>query len=111
MSTEIFITVLGMALLHACWNALVKIGNDRFVTIALMAIFSDAISLTGVIFTGLPSLAALPWLLLSVFFHTGYCRFLSKAYEQALPSRDYLCFNYGDLYCLLCLMGRIVGPA
>ncbi|WP_261371881.1 hypothetical protein [Yersinia aldovae] len=39
MSTEIFITVLGMALLHACWNALVKIGNDRFVTIALMAIF------------------------------------------------------------------------
>ncbi|CNH44486.1 putative inner membrane protein [Yersinia aldovae] len=83
MSTEIFITVLGTALLHACWNALVKIGNDRFVTIVLMAIFSGAFSLTGVIFTGLPSLAALAWLLLSVFFHTGYCLFLSKAYEQA----------------------------
>ncbi|MFA3761313.1 DMT family transporter [Yersinia sp. 2544 StPb PI] len=83
MSSEIFLAVLGAALLHACWNALVKFGNDRFVAISLMAIFSGVISLFGIFFVALPSLSALPWLLLSVAFHTGYCLFLSKAYEQA----------------------------
>lgn len=39
MSTEIFIAVLGAALLHASWNALVKFGTDRLVAISLMAIF------------------------------------------------------------------------
>ncbi|ENO0609244.1 DMT family transporter [Yersinia enterocolitica] len=83
MSTEIFIAVLGAALLHASWNALVKFGTDRLVAISLMAIFSGVISLFGIFFVGLPSLNALPWLLLSVAFHSGYCLFLSKAYEQA----------------------------
>ncbi|ATM96074.1 putative inner membrane protein [Yersinia frederiksenii] len=83
MSSEIFLAVLGAALLHASWNALVKFGSNRFVAISLMAIFSGVISLIGVFFVGLPSLSALPWLLLSVVFHTGYCLFLSKAYEQA----------------------------
>ena len=83
MNSEIFLAVLGAALLHACWNALVKFGSDRFIAISLMAIFSGVISLFGVFFVGLPSLDALPWLLLSVAFHTGYCLFLSKAYEQA----------------------------
>lgn len=83
MSSEIFLAVLGAALLHASWNALVKFGSDRFVAISLMAIFSGVISLIGILFVGFPSLSALPWLLLSVAFHTGYCLFLSKAYEQA----------------------------
>lgn len=83
MSSEIFLAVLGAALLHASWNALVKFGSDRFVAISLMAIFSGIISLIGILFVGFPSLSALPWLLLSVAFHTGYCLFLSKAYEQA----------------------------
>ncbi|HHL2279694.1 hypothetical protein ACTWL3_16715 [Yersinia enterocolitica] len=60
MSTEIFIAVLGAALLHASWNALVKFGTDRLVAISLMAIFSGVISLFGIFFVGLPSLNALP---------------------------------------------------
>ncbi|PSH16780.1 EamA family transporter [Yersinia pseudotuberculosis] len=83
MSSEIFLAVLGAALLHACWNGLVKFGTDRLVAISLMAIFSGFISLPGIFLVGFPSLAALPWLLLSVVFHTGYCLFLSKAYEKA----------------------------
>lgn len=39
MSTEIFIAVLGAALLHASWNALVKFGADRLVAISVMAFF------------------------------------------------------------------------
>lgn len=89
MSTEIFLAVLGAAILHASWNALVKFGGDRFVAISLMAIFSGVISLAGIFFVGLPSTAALPWLLLSVLFHTGYCLFLSKAYELA---------DFGQIY-------------
>lgn len=60
MSSEIFLAVLGAALLHASWNALVKFGSDRFVAISLMAIFSGVISLIGILFVGFLSLSALP---------------------------------------------------
>lgn len=89
MSTEVFLMVLAAAMLHASWNALVKFGNDRLVAISLMAIFSGIISLVGIFFVALPSATALPWLLLSVLFHTGYCLFLSKAYELA---------DFGQIY-------------
>lgn len=30
----------------------------------------------------MPSVASLPWLALSMLFHTGYCLFLSRAYAS-----------------------------
>lgn len=89
MDSMVFFAVLGAAILHASWNALVKIGGDRFIALSVIVIFSGIISLAGIFFVDLPSVNALPWLLLSVGFHTGYCLFLSKAYELADFSQIY----------------------
>lgn len=82
MTTFLFLSVLAAALLHAGWNALVKFGPDRFLGVALVAIFSGLISTIGLFFVELPALGALPWLALSMLFHTGYCLFLSRAYAS-----------------------------
>lgn len=82
MTTPVFLAVLCAALLQASWNTLVKIGEERFVGVALIAIFSGAVSLCGLAWVSLPNLSSLPWLLLSLVLHTGYCLFLSRAYGQ-----------------------------
>ncbi|MGY0162649.1 EamA family transporter [Edwardsiella tarda] len=82
MTTAVFIAVLFAALLHASWNVLVKGGADRFVSVALVALFAGLTALPL-----LPLCAALPaaawyWLALSVLVHTAYSLFLSRAYSH-----------------------------
>ncbi len=91
MSTTIFFAVLLAALLHASWNALVKIGEERLVGVSLVAIFSGLIAAVALLPMGLPSAAELPWLGLSILLHTGYCLFLSHAYNQG---------DFGQIYPL-----------
>lgn len=82
MTTLLFLAVLTAALLHAGWNAIVKFGEDRFLGVALVAVFSGLVSALCLPFFGMPSIDALPWLALSMLFHTGYCLFLSRAYAS-----------------------------
>ncbi|MDA6078009.1 hypothetical protein O0544_22465 [Edwardsiella anguillarum] len=82
MTISVFIAVLFAALLHASWNVLVKGCADRFVSVALVALFAGLTALPL-----LPLCAALPaaawyWLGLSVLFHTVYGLFLSRAYSH-----------------------------
>ncbi|MFB2865132.1 EamA family transporter [Aeromonas sp. MdU4] len=91
MSTTVFFAVLLAALLHASWNALVKIGEERLVGISLIALFSGLIAAVALLPMGLPSQAELPWLSLSILLHTGYCLFLSHAYSQG---------DFGQIYPL-----------
>lgn len=80
MTTSLFLSVLAAAFFHASWNAIVKFGSDRFLGVVLVAFFSGVISIVGLFFVELPAKESLPWILLSMFFHTGYCLFLSRAY-------------------------------
>lgn len=57
MSTTVFFAVLLAALLHASWNALVKIGEERLVGVSLVAIFSGLIAAVALLPMGLPSAA------------------------------------------------------
>ncbi|GKX59658.1 EamA family transporter [Leminorella grimontii] len=82
MTTLLFLAVLAAALFHAGWNAIVKFGEDRFLGVALVAVFSGLVSVVCLPFFGMPSVASLPWLALSMLFHTGYCLFLSRAYAS-----------------------------
>ena len=91
MSTTVFFAVLLAALLHASWNALVKIGEERLVGVSLVAIFSGLIAAVALLPMGLPSAAELPWLGLSVLLHIGYSLFLSHAYNQG---------DFGQIYPL-----------
>ena len=80
MTTFLFLSVLTAALLHAGWNAMVKFGSDRFLGVTLVAVFSGVVALIGLFFVDFPAAESLPWLALSMLFHTGYCLFLSRAY-------------------------------
>ncbi|PHM58805.1 DMT family transporter [Xenorhabdus sp. KK7.4] len=82
METLVLFAVLGAALLHASWNAVIKVGADRFLGIALIAFFSGLISTLGLFWVGLPTISSLPWLILSCVLQIGYCLFLSRSYEM-----------------------------
>lgn len=81
MTTPVLLAVLAGALMHASWNALVKVGLDRLLGISLIQIACGALALLGVAFVGLPQTAAWPWLAASALLHVGYNLFLARAYR------------------------------
>lgn len=83
MSITVFIAVLFAAIFHACWNALVKIGTDRFLGISLLTFFSGIVTLPALFWIGLPDVGAWKWIGLSVLFHIGYTLSLSRCYTLA----------------------------
>ena len=85
MPVSVFVAVMVAAALHAGWNALLKIGLDRFLTICLIQMTSGLLALPGLLFVPMPEPAAWPWLIASAGFHIGYNVFLTRAYR------------YGDL--------------
>ncbi|MEH3022090.1 MAG: EamA family transporter [Pseudomonas oryzihabitans] len=85
MTTPLFALVLFAALLHAGWNALLKIGLDRFLTASLIQIGAGIAALLALPFVAVPPAAAWPWIALSALLHIGYNAFLARAYR------------YGDL--------------
>ncbi|MEE4361187.1 MAG: EamA family transporter [Pseudomonadales bacterium] len=80
MSLTIMAAVLLAALLHAGWNALVKVNADPLVALALMATGAGVVGLCGLPFVPLPGGAALPWLAAALVLHTFYKLFLLQAY-------------------------------
>ncbi|WP_110648879.1 EamA family transporter [Salinicola peritrichatus] len=81
MTTPVFLAVLAGALMHASWNALVKIGLDRLLGISLIQAACALIALAGVAFVPLPRTDAWPWLAGSALLHIGYNVFLARAYR------------------------------
>ena len=82
--------VLLAALFHAIWNAVVKSGGDRLVTLATVNGARAVLALAVVLVVDFPAAAAWPFLLASVVLHTGYYLFLAEAYRlgdlaQAYP--------------------------
>ncbi|MDE9480743.1 DMT family transporter [Xenorhabdus bovienii] len=89
MTTFLLLSVLAAALLHASWNALVKISADRFLGISIIVFFAGLISTSGLFWVGSPTPASLPWLILSSILHIGYCLFLSRSYTTGDLSQVY----------------------
>ncbi len=74
--------VLFSAVLHATWNALVKAGSDRLVTIALVMFVPSLPCLAALFF--LPALAAAAWpfIITSILIHSVYYASLTAAYRH-----------------------------
>jgi drug/metabolite transporter (DMT)-like permease len=89
MTLTVFLAVLCAALLHAGWNALVKLGIDRFSSILLLALVQGAIALLLLPFFAAPARAAWPWVLLGSSLHSGYKLFLIRAYGKGELSQIY----------------------
>jgi drug/metabolite transporter (DMT)-like permease len=78
---QVFAMVLASAVVHATWNALVKLGDDRLATVAIMSATQIPISLVLLTVFALPAPEAWPYLLGSVALSTAYILFLQRAYR------------------------------
>ena len=73
--------VLGAALLHAAWNALVKGSEDKQLDAYAVGAGSGLLALLALPFLPLPATAAWPWLAGSAAVHILYFVFLAGAYR------------------------------
>ncbi len=89
MAFTVFLAVVGAALLHATWNALVKSGDSKVGSILVMTVVQGGIGIVVALALGLPSNETWPWLIASGIFHAAYKIFLAFAYEQGDLSRVY----------------------
>jgi len=89
MDPVVFVAVLAAASMHAGWNAVVKVGLDRFSSVLLLCLSSAVISLGLMPFFPFPASEAWPWILASAFIHTGYKLSLVRAYEHGDLSQVY----------------------
>jgi drug/metabolite transporter (DMT)-like permease len=85
MDPTVFALVLGAALLHASWNALVKTGGDPFVRLAVVNVVSGLCALPFVAVVAFPASDSWPYLFGSVVVHHAY--YLALAYG----------YRFGDL--------------
>lgn len=89
MSLTVFLAVLFAAALHASWNALVKIGLDRFRTMLILSVSQGVMGLVMILIFPMPAREAWPYLLATGVVHTAYKLFLAAAYEHGDLSRVY----------------------
>ena len=82
MSTGVVLAVLLGALLHATWNALVKSSGDKQLDLALVHLLGGIAALPLLVWVGLPSVAAMPFIGLSLLIHIAYYVTLNGAYQH-----------------------------
>lgn len=89
MRSEVFFAVLLAAVLHALWNALVKIDGDRLSVMAILVAVQGIISAFLIMHVPVPSSAGWVILVPAVLLHTFYRLFLIQAYRFGDLSRVY----------------------
>jgi drug/metabolite transporter (DMT)-like permease len=80
MSTTVFIAVIGAAILHASWNALVKGGADKLLSLSAVVFGHLPFAIISLLFVPLPDAASWPYLFGGVFLHVAYQIFLLNSY-------------------------------
>jgi len=89
ITLPVTLAVLGAALLHATWNALVKASEDKRLDTVAVAAGSGLIALVVAPFLPLPAQASWPWLAGSALVHILYFMFLAGAYRWGELSYSY----------------------
>lgn len=89
MTPTVFLAVLAAAVMHATWNALIKVRSDRFASITLTALGMTLSALPVLPFVQAPEPAAWPWMAASLIIHIGYRLFLVRAYEHGDLAQTY----------------------
>lgn len=82
MDLAVFLAVLAAAFLHAGWNALLKLGVDRFSSVLLLALVQGLVALPILPFVTQPDPAGWGWIAAGAALHAGYKIFLIYAYEH-----------------------------
>jgi len=82
MTPAVIGIVLGAALLHAAWNALLRSGADRFWSIVVMGVASASVALPLTFILAAPARASWPFIGLSAFLQICYFVVLARAYRE-----------------------------
>jgi drug/metabolite transporter (DMT)-like permease len=86
---QVILLVLLSALLHATWNALVKVHADRTLMLGLVSLLAALMSLALLPFAPMPPPAVWRWLLAAVGCHLLFKTFLLAAYGSGDFSHVY----------------------
>lgn len=89
MTITVLLAVLGAAVLHASWNALIRIGTSRVGAMVVLSVVQGGLGLAVALTRPLPSGEVWLWLLASGLIHSAYKAFLTFAYEHGDLSRVY----------------------
>ncbi len=89
MPIDVTVLVLGAALMHASWNAIVKSSPDKLLDTAMLAVGGGLVGLAALPFLPLPEPASWPWLTASVVLHFLYFLALIGAYQWGDLSHTY----------------------
>jgi len=81
MPFPIVILVLFAALLHASWNALLRVGADRLWAMTVMCLSVALVSIGVALYLPAPAAASWPYAALSGVLHVGYNLFLVRSYK------------------------------
>ncbi|WP_306262826.1 EamA family transporter [Pararhizobium sp. IMCC21322] len=82
MTYDVTLLILLAAVLHAGWNALIKISGDRIAVMAVVTMAGSILSAFALPFVNSPDPASWPLLALTICIHTGYHFFLPAAYDH-----------------------------
>jgi drug/metabolite transporter (DMT)-like permease len=104
MDDLVFAAVLVAAMMHAGWNAIVKIGLDRFSSMLLIVLVQGGAALLMLPLFAFPAAGAWPWLAAAGLLHTGYVLFLIRAYAAGDLSQIYP-LSRGTAPLLVALLG------
>ena len=89
MSLGVTLAVLGAALLHAAWNAMLKGGRDTTLDMAIVVAGSGLVVLPLLPFVPLPAPASWPYIGVSLVIHIGYYSALVGTYRAGDLSHGY----------------------
>ena len=81
MPLTVFLVIIFAAILHAIWNAMVKKGNDKYISVTAVVLGHVPISIVVIFLTPALSLQSIPYIFISAIFLTGYEWCLLSAYR------------------------------
>jgi drug/metabolite transporter (DMT)-like permease len=85
----VFAIVMFAALLHASWNAIVKSGGDKFLTMITVTASASGLSAALLPFLTTPAPASWPYAAASALFQIVYFLLIARTYQVADMSQTY----------------------
>ncbi|MGR3465553.1 EamA family transporter [Limimaricola sp.] len=89
MSLPVFLAVMLAALLHASWNAMIKLGASKVAGMVILALVQGVMGLAVALTRPIPAAEVWAWVAASAVCHAVYNTFLAFAYEHGDLSRVY----------------------
>jgi len=86
---EVTLAVLGAALAHATWNAMIKSSRDVLLDMTLVVFFAGLVTAPFLLAVETPVAAAWPYIIASMVLHLGYYVALVGAYRAGDLSHGY----------------------